>query len=207
MIVRATLAAAALTAAVVGPAEAQRARLVPSAPHIAAFGACAARNMPDRARELMATAMDSRAERRIAQRIADSRSSCLSTRLRSLSMYTGAFRGAVAEALIEGDSAAIERLRRMPPTAAARVRPGAGRAVVAAYARCLADADPPRSLALLEAEPASARERDAMLSFGDLLNDCMPFGSSFRIDPVDVRNHIAARLYDIAFPAEASTGR
>ena len=174
--------------------------LVPHAPLVTQFGACAARQLPERARALMATPVDSRAERRAARRLAESRSACVNVRMQSLTMHTGEFRGAVAQALLERDPAAMARLRAMPPSAAVRAQAADGRAFVAAYARCLADADPPRAAALLSIAPQTPEHRDAFLAFGQTLSDCMPHGLRYRINQFDVRNHIAVRLYEVAYP-------
>ena len=40
------------------------------------------------------------------------------------------------------------------------------------------------------------------MAFGDTLNDCMPMQAQYRIDRFDVRNHIAARLYQIAYASQ-----
>lgn len=196
----AVLAAAAALA--VPQADAQhmsRAQLVPAAPLIAEFGACAARQLPGQARALMATAIDSPQERRIARAMARSRGGCVDRRLRSLSMRVGEFRGGVAEALLEQDPAAMARLAAMPATAPVRPEPADGRAFVAAYARCIADADPARAAALLGVERVGPAQRGAFLAFGDTLTGCMPIGQRYAIDQVDVRNHIAVRLFDIAY--------
>jgi hypothetical protein len=196
------LAAAVVAAAVVAqPAAAQRPQIVPRAPLLTAFGACAAAQLPGQARELMATPIGSRAERRAARRMAESRSACVDRRMRGISMQTGEFRGAVAEALLERDPQAMDRLRAMPTSAPVRPATVDGRAFVAAYAACLADADPARAAALLDLEPLGPELRPAYLRFGQLLSDCMPFGLRYTIDPVDVRNHMAMRLYHKAYPA------
>jgi hypothetical protein len=202
MIGKAVLVAAALAAACSG-AAAQRSRSVPAAPVVSDFGACAARRMPDQGRALLATPLDSRAERRAARRMAESRSACVSARFNSISMRTGEFRGGVAEGLIEADPTALARLRAMPPRPPVRGEARQGRAFVAAYARCLADADPARAAGLLELVPSGAEERAAFLGFGSLLEECMPIGLTYAIDTFDVRNHLALRLYELAFPAAA----
>lgn len=194
--------AAALAAAASPPA--QQARLVPRSPLVVEFGACAARQLPDQARALMATRMDSAEERRRARRMAQSRSQCVHRRLRTISLHTGEFRGAVAEGLLENDPDALSRLRAMPQRPPVRPQAADGRAFVAAYARCIADADPARAARLLDISPAAPEHRTAFLEFGQLLSDCMPYGLQYRIDQFDVRNHIASRLYELAFPAVAA---
>lgn len=178
--------------------DVQRARLVPRAPLVADFGACAARQLPEQARALMATAIDSPEERRAARRMAESRAGCVDRRMLSLSMRVGEFRGGVAEALIESDPGALQRLRAVPAAVPVRQEARSGRAFVAAYARCLADSDPARAATLLEVERATPAHRQAFLGFGDLLTDCMPLGLRYTIDTDDVRNHIAIRLYELA---------
>lgn len=183
-----------------------QARTVPIATVIGDFGACTARQLPDRSRALMVTPLGSSSERAAASRMAMSRDGCVPRHFDFIPMMTGQFRGAVAEALIENDAGAVARLRAMPPRPAVRAEAAQGRAFVAAYARCIADADPPRAVRLLETPPgASASEqRDQFLAYGDLLNDCMPMGAVYAIDTYDVRNHMAVRLYDLAFPQAAA---
>ncbi len=177
----------------------QRAQLVPHAPLVAEFGACAARQLPGQARALMATGIDSPQERRIARAMATSRRGCVDRRLNTLSMRVGEFRGGVAEALLEQDPNAMSRLRAMPAAAPVRPQVADGRAFVAAYARCIADAQPARAAALLEVDRVGPAHRDAFLGFGDTLSGCMPVGLRYTIDQVDVRNHIAVRLYELAY--------
>jgi hypothetical protein len=200
MIGRAFLFAVTAIAAC-APASAQRVHSERAAPVVSDFGACAARRMPDQSRALLATPLDSPAERRAARRMAQSRSACVAGRFNSISMRTGEFRGGVAEGLIEADPPALARLRVMVRRPAVRAEARQGRAFVAAYARCLADADPSRAAALLDLVPASDEERAAFLGFGALLEECMPIGLTYAIDTYDVRNHIALRLYELAYPA------
>jgi len=166
-------------------------------PVIAEFGACAARQSPALARALMATEIDSREESRAARQLFQGNQGCMNGRA-VLSSRTGEVRGTVAEALIESDPARPARHQAKPPRPAERAPAAEGRAFVANYARCLADADPGKSVALLATERQSQAEMDAMMAFGDTLNDCMPMGAAYRIDRADVRNHIAARLYQAA---------
>jgi hypothetical protein len=200
MIGKAVLGVAALVGACCA-ADAQRSRSVPAAPVVSDFGACAARRLPDQGRALLATPLDSRAEQRAARRMAESRSACVAARFNSISMRTGEFRGGVAEGLIEADPTAMARLRALPQQPPVRAEARQGRAFVAAYARCLADADPARAAGLLELVAASREERAAFLGFGALLEECMPIGLTYAVDTFDVRNHIALRLYELAFPA------
>ena len=202
MIGKAVLVLAAALAAG-APAAAQRSRSVPAAPVVSDFGACAARRMPEQGRALLATPLDSREEQRAARRMAETRSNCVRARFNSISMRTGEFRGGVAEGLIEADPAALARLRAMPQRPPVRAEARQGRAFVAAYARCLADADPSRAAGLLDLAPSSSDERAAFVGFGALLEECMPLGLTYAIDTFDVRNHIALRLYELAFPAAA----
>jgi hypothetical protein len=197
MIGKATLM---LAGAIVACASASAAQFVPRDPLVTEFGACAARQLPSQARALMLTPVDSRAERQAARRLATSRSACVDRRLRSLTMHTGELRGAVAEALLEQDANAMARLAAMPPSAPVRAPAADGRAFVMSYARCIADAEPARAARLLEVAPATAEHRAAFLAFGQVLSDCMPHGLRYTIDQFDVRNHIAVRLYDMAFP-------
>jgi hypothetical protein len=192
------VAAILVAAAAAGSASAAHGQhVVPRAPVIAEFGACVVRQSADLARELMATEIGSRRESDLAHQLVHGRRSCLDGRA-VLTFHTGEVRGTVAEALLERDPEAISHLRGLPARTATRAVAAEGRAFVAGLATCLADADPARSAQLLATEPHSAEERGAFLSFGTTLNDCMPLGFSYRMDRFDVRNHIAARLYQIA---------
>lgn len=192
-----------LLAAAASSASAQP---VPRAPAMAEFAACAARQAPGLARALMATEMGTREEERAGRQLFLGNDGCLRGRI-VLSSRVGEVRGMVAEVLLESDPAATARLSARAPRLAARASVAEGRAFVDNYARCLADADPAKSVALLATEHQSRAEYDAMLAFGDTLNDCMPMTSTYRIDRSDVRNHIAARLYLSAGPALAEGAR
>lgn len=171
---------------------------VPRAPVIANYSACVARQSPGVARALMATPLESREERRLARQLYGGNSAgCMDGRA-VLSSNIGEIRGTVAEALLEREAEALARLGQAPAQPAVRAVVAEGRLFVANYARCIADADPAKSVRMLAAEPRSPEERDVLLSFGDTLNDCMPMGVAYRIDRFDVRNHIAVRLYEVA---------
>ncbi len=178
------------------PAVAQR--VVPRAPVIGSFGECAVRQSPGVARSLMQTELGSREEYQRARQLFMANGACIRGRA-VLSSQVGEIRGTAAEALLRADQAALARLADSPARPAVRVPVAEGRAFVAAYAACLADADPAKSVALLATERQSRAELDAVMAFGDTLNDCMPMEASYRIDRFDVRNHIAARLYQIAY--------
>ncbi len=171
---------------------------VPRAPVLSDFGACAARQSPGLARALLATEMGSREERQRAHQLFRANNACMNGRA-VLSSRVGEVRGTVAEALLERGPDPLARLSRKSPRPAARAEAAEGRRFVANYARCLADAEPAKAARMLATVHHSAEERDAMLAFGDTLNDCMPMGVAYRIDRFDVRNHIAAHLYEIAF--------
>ncbi len=193
-----------LAAAAASSSSVAGAQTVARDPLVERFGACAARQLEGHARALMATPIDSPAEQRAARRLAESRSGCVDRRLATLTMLTGEFRGAVAEGLIERDPEAVVRLKAMPPRPAVRPAPADGRAFVVAYARCIADANPARAAGLFDVSPASPEHRAAFLAFGEVLSDCMPLGQRYRLDTFDVRNHIAMRLYDLAYPGAAA---
>lgn len=170
---------------------------VPRGPVIAEFGACALRQSANLARRLMQTELDSRDEQRLARQLFEGNDSCTHGRL-VLSSFTGEVRGTIAEALIESEPTLVARLSAAAVRPAQRAEVARGRAFVANYARCLAEADPAKSVALLATERQSQAEFDAVMAFGDTLNDCMPMGAAYRIDQADVRNHIASHLYRTA---------
>ncbi|MGQ0659271.1 hypothetical protein [Sphingosinicella sp.] len=151
---------------------------------------------------LLATELGSEEELREARRLFDAGSACAPAR-EGLNVRVGDMRGAVAEAMLEADSAALARLSARPAAPAVRAAAGLdGRAFVAAYAACLAEAEPAKSVALLATPHGGLAEVDAFASYDDRLNDCMPEGVSYRIDRFDVRNHIAAHLYKLATAGE-----
>ena len=176
---------------------------VPRAPVVSAFAACAARQSPGLARSLMAAEIDSREERERARQLFRANRGCLNGRM-VLSSRTGEVRGAVAEALLERDPNAAARLSAMRARPAERAAQAEGRRFIANYARCLADAEPVKAVRWLSTEPQSPAEGEALADFGDSLNDCMPMGFAYRIDRFDVRNHLAMRLYEIAFASEGA---
>ncbi len=188
----------------IAPAFAQG--TVPRAPVLSDFGTCVARQSTGLARALLATEMGSPEERRRAHQLFRANTACMDGRA-VLSSRVGEVRGTVAEALLEREPDVLARLSRMPSRPAARADAVEGRRFVAAYARCLADAEPAKATALLATGHHSPEERDAMLAFGDTLNDCMPMGVAYRVDRFNVRNHIAARLYEVAFSGSSEGER
>ncbi len=199
------LAVAAVTASIlVQPAPAQS----PRGPAIAAFGACVATQQRRSAGALMATSPDSREEYVLARQLVE-RSGCIRDRM-FLTLQVSEVRGTIAEALLKADPEALSRLAARPAAPASRVALAEDSAFVRDYARCLADAVPGQAVRLIGTAPQSDQERDALLDFGDILNDCMPQGRSYRIDRFGTRVHIAVRLYELAEasrPAEATPYR
>lgn len=176
---------------------------VPRGPVLADVGACIVRQTGGAAQALMATEVGSREESWRARQVFTANPACIGDRS-GLSARVGEVRGIVAEALLEGDAAARARLSARPSAAIVRVSGQLdGRAFVVAYAACLADSEPAKSVALLATPHHSQAEIDAFTAYGATLNDCMPEGATYRIDRFDVRNHIAARLYQVAMaPAD-----
>ena len=103
--------------------------------------------------------------------------------------------------MLEREPEVLTRLSGLPARPATRAAAAEGRRFVANYAQCLADAEPGKAVVLLATGHRTPEERNAMLAFGDTLNDCMPMGIAYAIDHFDVRNHLAARLYEVAVPA------
>lgn len=192
-----------LTVATVTSISTAAAQAVPRDPVIAGYGACLVRQGPDRARRLLATEIGSELERARARSIAQGLSSCIGPR-RVLSMQTGEVRGTVAAALLQQDLAALAQLRARPSRPPSRAQPAEGRAFIAGFARCIADAKPAEATAVIMTPPGSAAEREAILALGDTLVACMPHGIEYRLDRFDLRNHMAAHLYLAAYPPETS---
>lgn len=161
------------------------------------FGLCVAKQSPDAAVRMMATAIGSPEEAHELSRLVGRKSNCLDGRS-GLSMKSGAIRGAIAHALVLGDEARLARLRAMAASPAARAALVQGRAFVAGYAACLARAEPGKGLALISTPSGSADESAAFMAFGTALNDCMPEGAAYRVNIPDVRNHVADALFQMS---------
>ena len=175
---------------------------VPRAPALADFGTCVARQHGAVARALLATEVGSRDEQRLASQLFHAAGRACYGGFGGFSARVGEVRGIAAEALLEADATAPARLSARPATAPVRVTGQLdGRAFVLAYAACLADAEPAKSVALLATPHRSQAELDAFMAYGETLNDCMQEGATYRVDRFDVRNHIAAHLYRAAMTA------
>lgn len=185
------MAAALLPVAAAAQAQTEGA----SAP--ADFGRCASRQAPAAARALLATEVGSWEEYDRARQLLDAAPGC---DRQGAGATVADVRGVVAEAMLDAGQRA--RLAARPPIPVARVDAALdGRAFVATYAACLANAEPARSVALLATARRSQTERDAVAAYGGTLADCMPQGVTRRVDRADVRNHIAAYLYRTALAA------
>lgn len=167
---------------------------VPRAPVIAEFGACVARQAPDRARELLRTGISTAEERKRAGGLAQSNYPCIRSRP-GLSMRVGEIRGTVAEALLQADAAALERLRQMPAGASPRPAAARGRAFIHAFGTCVAQADPARAASIILTDVGSDAEVEAFRALGPVLDQCVPEGAPEQVGQFDLRNHIAAALY------------
>lgn len=185
-------------------AQGSTAQLAPRAPVIAAFGACVVRQMPERARAVLATEMGSPQEQRAARSIALGNSACV--RQNVLSMQSGEIRGTIATALLQADASAMAALAARPSRLPVRAAAAEGRGFVIGYSRCIADADPVRTAAVVATAYGSEQERAAILALGSALRDCMPHGVSYRLDRFDLRNHLAAHLFAVARAAPVGGG-
>ncbi len=176
-------------------ARAQTANMTLRDPVIANFGWCVSRLWPGRALDLLGTRVGSEQEVRAALRLVRPWP-CLQGR-RGLTMRTGEVRGTVAEAMLERNHGWVARLRSREARPAIAAPVAEGRLFVAGYAQCLAEADPANGIRLLETPHQSPEESAAIRGFGETLSACMPEGYRYTVDPFDVRNHVAARLYDM----------
>ncbi|SOB87802.1 hypothetical protein SAMN06297144_2939 [Sphingomonas guangdongensis] len=187
----------ALFIALAATATTPQGKLIPKQVVVAEFGDCLVRTAPRATGRLLMTPLGSSEEARLAHEVSRAGRTCLGGRP-GLSLRTGAIRGAIAEAALARDGAVAARARALTATVADRPARANGRAFVIAYATCLVHSDPARSLTQLGQAIASQEERAAFLGFGDALTRCMPEKVRYNVDVTDVRNHIAAVLYQDA---------
>lgn len=166
------------------------------------FARCVLEQAPKRSRELLATAVESAEEKKLAIALMTGLPACTKGRP-VLTMKTGEARGALAEAVLKSDGDLAAHLAALEPEKAERPTETDGRRFVYAYARCLALASPANARGLIVTVPGSDEEKSAMLGFDASLKDCMPSGFSYQLNIRDVRNHVATALYDRAM---ASSG-
>ena len=163
------------------------------------FATCVRRRAPDRAAALLRSKPGSDDEHRKLLVIGGAYGACIKDR-RVLSFQPELLRGQFAELAFRDDTAlrdratALPALAPSPPDAAAIERAvghpangGFDRVYAVrfreAYARCVADADPKTTAALLQTSSASAEERQTVLHYGGTLMRCMPQGVTYHIIP------------------------
>ena len=155
------------------PAAAQT--LVPKQIELGDFGACLFKQAPRESTELLRSELASPEERTLAKRLAEDHVSCIHGR--GISGYSGAIRGAVAQAALLRDRTLLDALARRAAAPAMRPPRARGRQFLIAYAQCLIAAD---------------------LAYGNALTSCMPFGEQFHVDIPDLRNQVAAIAWQTA---------
>jgi len=176
------------------PLAAQSGRVLNKQSVLNQYGACIVKLAPERARALMATAIETPRESELAGELVRSSSNCLRGRA-VLSMRIGEIKGGIAEALLLANPSRLAEWRAAPVKPASRVAKAEGRAFVAFYAACLAQADRARAVALITTSHGSFQENEQIRLFGQTLNDCMPEEVAYRLNARDLRNHIAVALY------------
>jgi hypothetical protein len=176
------------------PAPAQT--LVPKQIELGDFGACLFKQAPRESTELLRSELASPKERTLAKRLAEDHVSCIHGR--GISGYSGAIRGAVAQAALLRDRTLLDALARRATAPAIRPPRARGRQFLIAYAQCLIAADPQHTVAFLETPYSSDAERSGFLAYGNALTSCMPFGEQFHVDIPDLRNQVAAIAWQTA---------
>ena len=177
-------------------ASAQTAKLIPQAQALSEFGKCILGQAPEKSKALMATVLDTPQEYKLARQLVLANNGCVK-KYASLSMQTGQIRGAIAETILVSDAGRIKQLASAPLGAAVRPDFAEGRAFVYSYAKCLAAADMPKSVALLQTPHGSPEERQSFVAYGETVSSCMPLKARYRVNIQDVRNHIAVALYEL----------
>lgn len=182
-------------------ASAQTAKLIPQAQALSEFGKCILGQAPEKSKALMATGLNTPQEYKLARQLVLANNGCIQ-KYASLSMQTGQIRGAIAETILVSDLGRMKQFASAPLAAAIRPDFAEGRAFVYSYAKCLAAADMPKSIALLQTPHGSPEERQLFVAYGETVSSCMPLSARYRVNIPDVRNHIAVALYAIAEAAE-----
>jgi hypothetical protein len=207
-VVRTLLFCAALSAATMARAAAPAPEFVDKRVVLASFADCLARMGPAQSEALLRSRPATDAERRAAQTLVHAHSSCMTDRM-VLSMNAPMIRGLVAEAMFKRRHPDwLVAAQALPPTTPARparpIRASAGekdsdmareRAFMAAYSGCLAWAAPAQVAKVLATAVASPEEKQAILALGGDLNDCMPFGVRYQLNPGGLRSNLASALY------------
>lgn len=159
------------------------------------FARCIYDQAPQKVHAVLATAVDSPEEAAQIFALVNSKLQCLKDRP-SLSFEVTDARGAFAEVALSKDTALAARLAMLAPVDMARPTVRTGRAFVFAYGQCLAAKAPAQARALLATGHGSPEERAAVMGFDTALSDCMPSDLAYQINIGDVRDHVAAALYD-----------
>ena len=190
---------------------ADRSATVPNREVVMEFATCVRRRAPDRAAALLRSEPGSDDEHRKLEVIAGAYGACITDR-RVLSFQPELLRGQLADLAFRDDPALRERAAALPALPPARPDTAAiDRAVErlpadrrdvgytqrfrAAYARCVANADPRATAALPPTTPGGADERQAVLRYGPTLVACMPEGVTYHIIPAELRPYLIAQLY------------
>ena len=177
-------------------ASAQTAKLIPQAQALSEFGKCILGQAPEKSKALMATGLNTPQEYKLARQLVLANNGCIQ-KYASLSMQTGQIRGAIAETILVSDAGRMKQFASAPLAAAIRPDFAEGRAFVYSYAKCLAAADMPKSVALLQTPHGSPEERQSFVVYGETVSSCMPLKARYRVNIQDVRNHIAVALYEL----------
>jgi hypothetical protein len=184
-------------AALAMAAAADSAKLVSKQEIMLEFAACAVKNDPGRAREMLATPASSKQELDVTWKMI-SLDECIDSV--AFSVYSGEVRAAVAEAYLEYSRPHWDAIASLPTQAPVRVgdSPPDERQFTIHYGTCLTMSEPQKARNVLETVPGSRAEIDAVLAFGDVLKGCMPEGLSYRLNPGRLRMVMATTLFDQA---------
>ena len=168
-----------------GAASAETAKLVPQAQALSEFGKCILGQAPEKSKALMATALDTPQEYKLARQLVLANNGCVK-KYASLSMQTGQIRGAIAETILVSDAGRMKQFASAPLAAAVRPEFAEGRAFVYSYAKCLAAADMPKSAALIQTPHGTPAERQAFVAYRETVSSCMPLKARYTVNIPDV---------------------
>lgn len=195
---------------------------VPKRQVVLEFATCVRRRAPDRAADLLRSVPGSDDERKKVLVIGGAYGACLKDRW-ALSFQTGMLRGQLAELAFRDDAGLRQRAAALPALAPVRPDAAAIDAAVtrvpaaerdaayagrfrAAFAQCVADANPGAVAMMLNTDPGTVEERAALLRSGDTLMRCMPQGVTYHIIPAELRPYLVADLhYRVATATQAGS--
>ena len=142
-------------------------------------------------------------ESRLGRKLASDHPGCLQAH--GISIMSGdTVHGMVADYLLRRD-ALLDGAAARPSAQSSRPRAGLGRsAFFHAYARCLFELSPTKTVAVLQTSFGTDEERQTVTAFGQLLSACMPVDLSYHVNATELHVNLATVTYRSMVTAERS---